>query len=338
MKIGGAVSGEITKSSAEGESNCCAAEQLNLMPEAQTCQQTYILYKIGEYVFRCDTIFPVLPCPHRFTVVGEKHSLRKMSTPTKISDHPPAAPAIPAAFGGSPSFQPLYDQIKILLTRSLIGGEWKPGEAIPSEMDLAARYQVSQGTVRKAIDALAAENILIRRQGKGTFVATHTEPKTQYRFLRIIPDKGEKIHPKTSFIDVKRGKAITEIARALDLKVGAPITAIRRVLVFAGKPVILDEVTVPSALVPNLTLEHIQESQGSIYSFFETTYGLRMIRAEERLRAVAADAFSAKHLQVKPGAPLLCVDRIAFTYGDKPVEWRRGLCQTYGYSYYNELA
>lgn len=244
----------------------------------------------------------------------------------------------PTILPGAPSFQPLYEQIKILLTRSLIAGEWKPGEAIPSEMELAARYQVSQGTVRKAIDALAAENILIRRQGKGTFVATHTEPKHQYRFLRITPDKGEKIHPKTTFIDVKRGKASAEISRALDLKAGAPVTAIRRILVFAGKPVILDEVVVPSGLVPNLSIEKIQESLGSIYSFFETTYGLRMIRAEERLRAVAADAFSARHLLVKVGAPLLCVDRIAYTYGDKPVEWRRGLCLTEGYSYYNELA
>lgn len=239
---------------------------------------------------------------------------------------------------GSPRFQPLYDQIKILLTRSLIAGEWKPGEAIPSEMELAVRYQVSQGTVRKAIDALAAENILIRRQGKGTYVATHTEPKHQYRFLRITPDAGEKIHPKTTFIDVKRGKANTVVARALELRVGAPVTAIRRLLVFAGKPVILDEVVVPTTLAPNLTIEKIQASLGSIYSFFETTYGLRMVRAEERLRAMAADAFSARHLLVKPGTPLLCVDRIAYTYGDKPVEWRRGLCLTDGYSYYNELA
>ena len=246
-----------------------------------------------------------------------------------------APPPIPS---DSPSFRPLYDQIKILLTRSLIAGEWKPGEAIPSEMELAARYQVSQGTVRKAIDALAAENIVIRRQGKGTYVATHTEPKHQYRFLRITPDKGEKIHPKTTFIDVKRVKANTEIAGALELRAGAPVTAIRRLLVFAGKPVILDEVVVPSALAPNLTIEKIQESLGSIYSFFETTYGMRMIRAEERLHAVAADAFSARHLLVKPATPLLCVDRVAFTYGNKPVEWRRGLCLTDGYSYYNELA
>lgn len=239
-----------------------------------------------------------------------------------------------------PSFRPLYDQIKILLTQSLIAGEWKPGESIPSEMELAARFRVSQGTVRKAIDALATENILVRRQGKGTFVATHKEEKHQYRFLRIIPDKGskDKVHPTTNFIDVKRGKASIEVATALDLKTGAAVTAIRRVLVFADAPVILDEIVLSSALFPNLTLEKIRESRGSIYSFFETEYGLGMIRAEERLHAVAADTNAARHLLVAVGTPLLCVDRIAYTYGDKPVEWRRGLCVTQGYSYYNELA
>ncbi len=237
-----------------------------------------------------------------------------------------------------PSFRPLYDQIKILLTQSLIAGEWKPGDAIPSEMELAARYRVSQGTVRKAIDALAVENILVRRQGKGTYVATHTEPNYQYRFLRIIPDTGEKHHPVTTFIDVKRGKASAEIARAVALKTGAPVITIRRVLAFAGKPLILDEIVLSSLLFPGLTMEKIEQSQGSIYSFFETAYGLRMIRAEERLRAVPADAFAARQLKVKVGEPLLSVDRIAFTYGDKAVEWRRGLCLTEGYSYYNELA
>ena len=75
-----------------------------------------------------------------------------------------------------------------------------------------------------------------------------------------------------------------------------------------------------------------------MYSFYETVFGVRMIRAEERLRAVAADSVAAAHLKVNAGAPLLCVDRIAFTYGDKPVEWRRGLCVTEGFSYFNELS
>jgi GntR family transcriptional regulator len=237
-----------------------------------------------------------------------------------------------------PSFRPLYDQIKVLLTQSLVAGEWKPGEAIPSEFELAARYQVSQGTVRKAIDALAAEHILIRRQGKGTFVATHTEPNHQYRFLRIIPDSGAKLYPTSVFLDLKRGKASAEAARLLDLRAGSAVHTIQRLLVFASTPLILDEIVLSSTLFPGLTLEKMEESHGSIYSFYETAYGMGMIRAEERIRAVAADAFTAKHLRIARGTPLLCVDRIAFTYGDKPVEWRRGLCLTENYSYYNELS
>jgi GntR family transcriptional regulator len=289
---------------------------LNRIPNRNGCQQTYILYKTGDFCEGRDNIGPGGSMP----------------------SNPNPRPNPPAEKQPAPSFRPLYEQIKVLLTQSLIAGEWKPGDAIPSEMDLAVRYQVSQGTVRKAIDALAAENIVIRRQGKGTYVATHTEPKHQYRFLRVFPDDGERYHPKTTFIDIKRLRAGAEVARALDLRSGTMVTAIRRVLVFNGKPVILDEVVLPAALIPNLTMEKIQESKGSIYSFFETNYGLRMIRAEERLRAMAADGFAAEHLEVAVGTPLLCVDRVAYTYGDKPVEYRRGLCRTDGHSYFTELA
>ena len=275
-----------------------------------------------------------------------RHTIRKIpflpvfTSMSKAAQTQAEADTVVMANPAGPSFRPLYDQIKILLTQSLIAGEWKPGEAIPSEMELASRYQVSQGTVRKAIDALAVENILIRRQGKGTFVATHTEPNHQYRFLRIIPHKGnkDKVHPTTNFIDVKRGKASADIAATLDLRIGAPVTSLRRVLVFADVPIILDEIVLSSVLFPNLTLEKIRESRGSIYSYLETTFGMRMIRAEERLYAVPADEVAALHLKVARATPLLCVDRIAFTYGNKPVEWRRGLCLTRGYSYYNELA
>src|SRR5260221_3473813 len=102
-----------------------------------------------------------------------------------------------AASAPSPTFSPLYQQIKVLITQSLEGGEWKPGEIIPSEVELAARYKVSQGTVRKAIDELAADNLLVRRQGKGTFVATHNEDRAQFRFLRLLAE-GVAEHPHVS--------------------------------------------------------------------------------------------------------------------------------------------
>jgi GntR family transcriptional regulator len=238
----------------------------------------------------------------------------------------------------TPSFRPLYEQIKILLTQSLVAGEWKPGEAIPSELDLASRFGVSQGTVRKAIDELASEHILMRRQGKGTFVASHSEPAYQYRFLRVLPDEGTKPAPRNLFFGFERGKAAGEAAQALGLNAGTPTVGFKRVMSFDGRPVIYDDIVFAASQFPGFTMAELEEFHGSVYSFYESVFGVRMIRAEERLRAVAADSVSAAHLKVAPGAPLLRVDRVAYTYGDKPVEWRRGLCVTEGFSYVNELA
>src|SRR5947199_6407155 len=147
----------------------------------------------------------------------------------------------------SPSFQPLYVQIDALIVEALDAGEWRPGEAIPSEMELAARFRVSQGTVRKAIDALAAANLVVRRQGKGTFVATHTEEKSSmFRFLRIRRSDGAEEAPLSRLLDVRRGKASAEVARALELRTGEPIVLLRRVLDFSGQPVLLDEISLPA--------------------------------------------------------------------------------------------
>jgi GntR family transcriptional regulator len=238
----------------------------------------------------------------------------------------------------SPSFRPLYLQIKALLEKSLETGEWRPGEAIPSEIELAGRYGVSQGTVRKAIDALAQDNLVVRRQGKGTFVATHTEEKTSmFRFLRIRRNDGRDEYPASRLLDVRRMKATAEVARLLELKPGDPVVVLRRVLDYSGQPVVLDEIALPAALFKGLTKAKVDAYRGSMYSFFETQYGVRMLKAQEKLKAIAADAASARILAVEPGTPLLAVERVTLTYGDRPVEWRRGLCTTQRHHYLNEL-
>jgi GntR family transcriptional regulator len=244
-----------------------------------------------------------------------------------------------AASNRSPSFQPLYLQIKALLTASLDDGEWPPGEVMPSEMALARRFRVSQGTVRKAIDALAAQSLVIRRQGKGTFVSTHTEEKTSlFRFLRIRRNDGRDEYPASRLLDVRRGKASSEVARALELKIGDAVIVLRRVLEYGGQPVVLDEMVLAAALFKGLTKAKVEAYRGSMYSFFETQFGVRMLKAQEKLRAVSADAQSAGILGVRPGDPLLAVDRVTLTYGDRPVEWRRGLCTTRHHFYVNELS
>lgn len=238
----------------------------------------------------------------------------------------------------SPTFQPLYVQIKALLERALEAGEWPPGAAVPSEVALAARFGVSQGTVRKAISALASENLLVRRQGKGTFVATHTEEKaSNFRFLRIRRNDGQPEYPGSRLVDLRRGRANAEIARWLALRTGEAVFTLRRILEYAGRPAVLDEITLPAALFPGLTRARCAAYSGSMYGFFETAFGVRMLRADERLHAVAADAASAALLRVDAGTPLLAVDRVSFTYGDRPVEMRRGLCTTRHEHYWNTL-
>jgi len=238
----------------------------------------------------------------------------------------------------TPTFQPLYLQIKTLLEKSLDAREWRPAEAIPSEAVLAQRFGVSQGTVRKAIDALAAENLVVRRQGKGTFVATHTEEHSSlFRFLRIRRSDGGDEYPASRLLDVRRGKASAEAARLLAVKAGDGVILVRRVLEFSGEPAVLDDITLPGALFKGLTKARADAYQGSMYSFFETQFGVRMLRAQEKLRAVAADVASARILKVRVGDPLLSVDRVTLTYGDRPVEWRRGLCATRHFHYVNEL-
>ncbi|MCC7039323.1 MAG: GntR family transcriptional regulator [Burkholderiales bacterium] len=238
----------------------------------------------------------------------------------------------------TPSFAPLYLQIKQLLERSLEQREWQPGEAIPSEMDLARRYAVSQGTVRKAIDALAADNLVVRRQGKGTFVATHTEePASLFRFLRIQPDEGAPVAPVSRLLDVRRGKPAADVARLLALKPGEGVLTLHRVLEFAATPVVLDEISLPAALFRGFTRARYDAYRGSMYGFFESEFGVRMLKAREKIRAVAADAATAQILGTAVGAPLLAVDRVTLTFGERPVEVRRGLCVTREHHYLNEL-
>ena len=246
-----------------------------------------------------------------------------------------------APLQAAPSFSPLYQQIKSLILQSLHAGEWKPGEPIPSEIELAARFRVSQGTVRKAIDELAAENLVVRRQGKGTFVATHAEQHVQYRFLKLVPDSGDvdsEGPAEREIVDCKRLRASADIARLLALRTGDAVLQVRRVLAYRGTPTILEDLWLPGAPFKGLTAERLTAWHGPMYAMFETEFGVRMVRAEERIRAVGADEQAAALLKVPQGSPLLSVERVAYTYNDVPMELRRGLYRTDTHHYRNDLS
>lgn len=238
---------------------------------------------------------------------------------------------------GNLTFNPLYKEVKIRLTRSLIAGEWKPGEAIPSEARLAERFNVSVGTIRKAIDELVAENILVRQQGRGTFVATHTEDRTLFYFFHIVGKDGTKELPSHELLDFQKAKADAEAERALRIARGDRVLRIQNLLRLGGKAVIFDEIVMPVALYPDLDEKTFVQREGTIYGLYQARYGINVVRISERLSAASANVRTANVLGIKPNAPVLLIKRIAYTYHDKPVELRTSWVDTGHHDYLSDL-
>lgn len=240
----------------------------------------------------------------------------------------------------TPAFSPLYRQIKDLLLQRLQSGEWRPAEAIPSEHELAAQFKVSQGTVRKAIDELAAENLLVRKQGKGTFVATHAARHVQYRFLKLRPDHGtadDEGRAQRHILFCKRIRSSAEIAKPLQLRTGDAVIHIKRILSFLETPTILENIWLPAHAFKGITEQMISTYKGPTYALFEEAFDVRMVRAEEKIRAINANADDASNLKIPEHCALLCVDRLSYTYNNTPMELRRGLYKTDTHHYFNEL-
>lgn len=236
-----------------------------------------------------------------------------------------------------PTFQPLYRQIKARLTERLSAGEWRPGEPIPSEIELAQRFSVSQGTVRKAVGELAGENVLVRRQGRGTFVASHAHARAQLSFLRLTPDDGDVETIEAQLMDLRRVRADAASARLLHLSSGATLVRLRRTLSINGERMLFEEVRVPADLFQGLDADVVERHRCMLYSMYESAYHVKIVAAEERLKAVDADADTAAALGVEAGAALLLMERVAYTYDRKPVELRRGFCNTVRHHYANEI-
>lgn len=242
-----------------------------------------------------------------------------------------------AVTDSSPVFSPLYQQIKALLLQSLEQGEWNAGEMIPSEVDLALRYKVSQGTVRKAIDELTADNLLVRRQGRGTFVATHQEPVNRFRFLRMQKNDDAEFKTYSSVLAVETALPPAEVRERLQMKPNQQATVISRLLSFGNEPAVFEYIWLPNEIFPDVTMEKLVNYKGGLYGWFEAEYNVRMIRAVEHLSAHLASDDVAKRLSVEPNSALLYIERVSYTYAEQPVEVRLGWYSTRHYHYRNEL-
>jgi GntR family transcriptional regulator len=239
--------------------------------------------------------------------------------------------------GESLTSAPLYKEVKTRLTRGLAAGEWKPGEAIPSESRLAERFGVSIGTVRKAIDELVAERILLRQQGRGTFVASHTEDRTLFYFFHIVGKDGSRELPVTELLSFRKARASAIEAQHLAIDTGSPVSRIQNLLKLAGRPVLVDEITVPQALFPDLDENVFGGREGTIYGLYEARYGITVTRISERISAAHAPARIVDILALSDSTPALVIKRVAYTYNDTPVEYRVSSVNSERHEYLSDL-
>lgn len=232
---------------------------------------------------------------------------------------------------------PLYKEVKARITRDLAAGAWKPGETIPSESRLARHFSVSIGTIRKAVDELVAERILLRQQGRGTFVATHSEDRTLYYFFHIVGKNGRRELPVTEMLSFRRGKARRDEAARLEIASGQPVLRIQNRLQLGRKPVLLDEIAVSAARFPGLDEAAFGHREGTIYGLYQARYGINVIRISERLSAALAAPAIAARLAIAPRQPVLVIRRVAYSYNDTPVEYRVSFVNTETHEYLSDL-
>jgi GntR family transcriptional regulator len=219
-------------------------------------------------------------------------------------------------------FRPLYRQVRDLLVQRIADGVWRGGEVLPAEPEIAADLGVSQGTVRKALDEMAVENLLIRRQGRGTYVACHGEDRILFQFFKLVPDSGARGFPESRIVDVDVGLADARAAAVLGLRS------------LAGHVCIFETIRLPKALFPGIEKRDLPNN---LYELYRAEFGVTIVNATEKLKAVKASRPVARHLGIEPGAPVLAIDRAAIAIDGRVVEWRMSLCLTETTHYFSDL-
>ena len=237
-----------------------------------------------------------------------------------------------------PDFLPLYRQVKALLLQRVAGGHWKPGEILPSETKLAAEFNVSQGTVRKALEELAAEHLVVRHQGKGTFVAARGAEQPVHFFSMMTADHKTLLPRFNGKVAHEVGPATAAEQRSLGMPEGAEVVRIYRTRLVGGTPTMFDEIILAQDRFPGFKQHLERDDQVNTYIIMEKEYGVLAVRSEEWLSAVPAEPRHAEVLNIEAGDPMLKIDRISYGVDGKPVELRTVWVDTADCHYYNSVS
>ena len=245
---------------------------------------------------------------------------------------------------------PRYRQARQALQKAIEAGHFKGGRALPSETVIAQSLHISIGTLRRAVDELVHEHVLVRHQGQGTFVAGHSPPRFMFQFFHVEPQQdfgGKHPHhfaslpveyPAIECLAFEATRADRRSADALRLRAGAGIFQIENRVCLGGHPVMLDRLAISATAFKSLTQADFINRPGTIFGLYQTAFGLTVLHTRERARAVLADARSAKVLGIAENSPVMEIHRLALTFGDKPVEYRISTLNTQAHDYVNVLS
>lgn len=236
---------------------------------------------------------------------------------------------------------PLFRQAKKRLVRLIEARHYAPGDCLPSETELAGNLQISIGTLRKAVDELVFENVLIRRQGKGTFVTQHNNDRFLFQFFHVEKrgrdDHQEPEYPAVHCLGFDKSRCTEDEALALQLRPGDPVLRMTNRLMLSGAAIVFDQLCVSALTFKGLTEKRFSERSGTVYQLYQQSFGITVLRARERARAVGASREASKVLGVGVGQPVMEVHRVALTFGEKPVEYRVSTINTQHYDYVSTL-
>ncbi|MBO0763865.1 MAG: GntR family transcriptional regulator [Hyphomicrobiaceae bacterium] len=219
---------------------------------------------------------------------------------------------------------PLYLQVCELLARQIASGVWAPNASLPNELELARDLGVSSGTVRKALEKLESDRLVVRRQGRGTFVVDQTTPEASSRFDRLRQTDGSRLVLRAKIIESSCGAPTPNEQKALRLGPGEPVARKRRVLSTSGRLFGLEDACLALSRLPGLAAADLGDWCLTVLA---QRHGVHASRASERLRAVAAPQETAAILSLKPGTTLLRLDRVISSTDHAPIEWRILSCE-----------
>lgn len=232
--------------------------------------------------------------------------------------------------------KPLYLQVTGAIKERIAANTWQHDEMISSENELSAAFGISVGTVKKALGVLVEEGVLYRRQGKGTFVARPDFNRSFLRFFRYGREGDSAPVVPTSRVIASGIETAPKAAReALGISARAQVIRIRRIRLLDRTPFILETIFLPYGRFKGF--ETVDISRELLYPIYARDYGFPVTRADEFLRPEIADAETGRHLGIDPGAAVIQIDRIAYTHGDVPVEFRSGLGRGDRFRYHIEI-